>query len=97
MHVYLLHDAVNLIKQGINCYGIFNAVRKYGSSLGLDLNPHALRKWCASYWTRKGEDGMVNFVLIHGSVNLKGRYVAPLTAEEVMGKQEIMENELIGK
>jgi integrase len=73
---------------------VFNAVRNHGLSLGLDLNPHALRKWCASYWERKGEDGMVNFVLRHSSVNLKGRYVAPLTVEEVIGKQEILEKEL---
>ena len=76
---------------------VFNAVRNHGASLGLDLNPHALRKWCASYWERKGEDGMVNFVLRHSSVNLKGRYVAPLTVEEAMGKQEILEKELYPK
>jgi integrase len=62
--------------------------------LGLDLNPHALRKWCASYWERKGEIGMVNFVLRHNSTKLKDRYVAPLMVEEVTGKQEIMEEEL---
>jgi hypothetical protein len=56
-----------------------------------------LRKWCASHWERKGEEGMVNFVLRHSSVNLKGRYVAPLTVEEVMEKQEILEKELYPK
>ena len=73
---------------------VFNAVKDHGLSLGLDLNPHALRKWCASYWERKGEIGMVNFVLRHNSTILKDRYVAPLSIEEVKGKQEIMEEEL---
>jgi len=73
---------------------VFNAVKNHGSSLVLDLNPHALRKWCTSYWERKGETGMVNFVLRHNSTKLKDRYVAPLMVEEVTGKQEIMEEEL---
>jgi integrase len=74
---------------------VFNAVKNHGLSSGLNLNPHALRKWCASYWERKGEIGMVNFVLRHNSTKLQDRYVASLTIEEVMTKQEIMENELI--
>jgi hypothetical protein len=37
---------------------------------------------------------MLNFVLRHSSVNLKGRYVAPLSVEEAMEKQEILEREL---
>jgi len=71
---------------------VFNAAKDHGSSMGLDLNPHALRKWCASYWERKGEIGMVNFVLRHNSTKLKDRYVAPLLVEEVTGKQDIMEH-----
>ena len=69
-------------------------MKNHGLSLGLDLNPHALRKWCASYWERKGEIGMVNFVLRHNSTKLRDRYVAPLMIEEVTIKQEIMEKEL---
>ena len=41
---------------------------------------------------RKGEIGMVNFVLRHNSTKLKDRYVAPLLVEEVTGKQDIMEH-----
>jgi integrase len=73
---------------------VFNAVKNHGLCSGLDLNPHSLRKWCASYWERKGEIGMVNYVLRHNSPSLRERYVAPLSIEEVMGKQEIMEEEL---
>ena len=72
---------------------VFNAVKDHGLSMGHDLNPHALRKWCT--WERKGEIGMINFVLRHNSTKLKDRYVAPLTIKEVMTKQEIMENELL--
>jgi integrase len=73
---------------------VFNAVKNHGLSLGLNLNPHALRKWCASYWERKGEIGMVNYVLRHNSEKLRDRYVAPLTIKEVTTKQEIIEKEL---
>jgi hypothetical protein len=73
---------------------VFNAVKDHGLSLGLDLNPHALRNWCVSYWERKGEVGMVDFVLRHNSTKLKDSYAAPLMVEEVMGKQKIMEEEL---
>jgi hypothetical protein len=66
-------------------------------SLGLDLNPHALRKWCASYWERKGEMGMVNFVLRYNSAKLKDRYLAPLTIKEVKRKQQTVEKELFEK
>ena len=76
---------------------VFNAVKNHGLYLGLDFNPHALRKWSASYWERKGEIGMVNYVLRHSSAKLRDRYVAPLSIEEVMEKQEIMEKELFGK
>jgi integrase len=73
---------------------VFNAVKNSGLSLGLDLNPHGLRKWCITYWSRKGDHGMVNFVSRHKTVNLENRYVAPLNVEEVLGKQEIMKEEL---
>jgi integrase len=73
---------------------VFNVVKNHRLSLGLDLNPHALRKWCASSWERNGEIGMVNFVLRHNSTNLRDRYVAPLTIEEVTTKQEIIDKEL---
>jgi integrase len=76
---------------------VFNAVKNHGLFLGLDLNPHALRKWSASYWERKGDIGMVNFVLRHNSTKLKDRYLAPLMVEEVTGKQEIMEEELFDR
>jgi hypothetical protein len=37
---------------------------------------------------------MVNFVLRHNSAILRDRYVAPLSIEEVTGKQEIMGKEI---
>ena len=58
---------------------VFNAAKNHGSSLGLDLNPHALRKWCITFWSRKGDQAMLNFVSRHKTVNLEDRYVAPLT------------------
>lgn len=73
---------------------ISKAIASHGKQAGLNLNPHKLRKWCTSYWERKNEPGMVNFVLRHSAVNLKDRYIAPLSIEEVMEKQEIIEGEL---
>lgn len=73
---------------------IYKAVSSHGKALGLDIGPHSLRKWIASYWERKGEYGMVSFVLRHSATKLRDRYVAPLTTEEAMAKQELMEKEL---
>src|SRR4030042_2235216 len=73
---------------------VFNAVKNHGLSLGLDLNPHALRKWCITFWSRKGDQAMLNFVSRHRTVNLEGRYVAPLTVDEAIEKQRIMEDDL---
>jgi len=72
---------------------VFNAVKNHGLSLGLDLNPHALKKWCITYWSRKEEQAMVNFVSRHKTVNLESRYVAPLTVDETIEIQKIMEEE----
>jgi len=40
---------------------------------------------------------MVNYMLRHNSAKLRDRYVAPLSIEEAVEKQEIMEKELFGK
>jgi integrase len=71
----------------------FNIVK---NSTRQSMGPHDLRKWCMSYWSRKGEDGMMNFVSRHKHVTLTGRYVAPLSTKEAMGKQDILEEELYG-
>jgi integrase len=73
---------------------ISKAIASHGEKIGLKLNPHVLRKWIASYWERKKEEGMVRFVLRHSSSDLRGRYIAPLTIEEVIEKQKILEKEL---
>jgi integrase len=57
-------------------------------------NPHALRKWCITYWNRKGREDMVQFVSRHSKTTLRDRYVAPLTPQEAVRKQDIMEKEL---
>lgn len=63
-------------------------VQRHGKDMGLKISPHALRKWCATFWQRKGEDAMVAFMLRHASGSLKDRYVAPLTVEEAMVLQD---------
>ena len=39
----------------------------------------------------------LNYVLRHNSAKLRDRYVAPLSIEEVMDKQEIMEEDLFDR
>jgi integrase len=73
---------------------VSKAIASHGKQIGLKLNPHALRKWCVSFWTRKNEEGMANFILRHHISRLRDRYVAPLIIEEVMEKQKILEIEL---
>lgn len=78
---------------------VLNAVHSISEELELEktLKSHSLRKWCISYWARKNEPGMESFVSRHSHVTLRSRYVAPLTAEEAMEKQKIMEGELYGQ
>ena len=73
---------------------IYKAVNSHGKVLGLKIGNHSLKKWCASYWSRKNEPAMVNFVLRHSPSKLRDRYIAPLTTEEVLQLQNIMESEL---
>jgi integrase len=61
---------------------IYDAMRTHGKRLGIKISNHSLRKWVASFWERKGETGMVQFVLRHHPSKLRDRYVAPLTVEE---------------
>jgi len=73
---------------------VYMAVRRHGRRFGLHIGTHDLRKWCASYWERMGEYGMVNFVLRHSATQLRDRYVAPLSVEEAIAKQNLLEKEL---
>lgn len=71
---------------------IFKAVQDHGKKVGLKIGPHSLRKWCASFWERQNDAGMVRFVLRHAGTGLRDRYVALPSIEEAMEKQEIMEH-----
>jgi integrase len=77
-------------------YRPFNVRRNtvYKALQARGTNPHALRKWCITFWDRHGEEGMSRFVRRHNTVSLRERYVAPLTIAEVMKKQQMMEREL---
>lgn len=85
-------DKANIIP--VTEIAIFKAVQSHGKKVGIDIGNHSLRKWCASYWERKNEAGMVKFVLRHAGTSLRDRYVALPTIEEVMEKQEVMEKEV---
>lgn len=75
-------------------------VKSHGKRVG-SLKPHFMRKWIASYWNRLGEYQMVNFILRHATTKvndaalvtaLGARYVAPLSPQEVMERQDRMLN-----
>jgi integrase len=69
---------------------VYKALRARGQ------NPHGLRKWCMTDWDRRKEEAMVAFVSRHSRTTLRDRYVAPLTPEEAMRKQRVIEKELWG-
>jgi|SRR3990172_8672772 len=76
-------------------------VKSHGKRVGLDIKPHYMRKWVASYWNRLGEYQVVNFILRHATTKvndaalvtaLGARYVAPLSPQEAMERQDRMLN-----
>lgn len=76
---------------------LHGVIRTHGKWVGLDLSPHYMRKWIATYWSRLGEYSMTNFILRHATTkvneaalitSLGARYVAPLSPQEVMEKQD---------
>ncbi len=76
---------------------VYDVVTSNSGRTGVRFSPHYLRKWCASYWSRQGEYAMANFVLRHSCTrafgativtSLGARYIAPLSAEEAMEKQD---------
>lgn len=83
-------------------YATFHdVIRTHGKWVGLSITPHYLRKWCASFWQRVDEYAMTNFVLRHSSTkvgeatlvsSLGARYVASLSPQEVMEKQDRLFN-----
>jgi integrase len=77
---------------------IYKVIKRLAKRVGADLTPHDLRRFCATFWERREEYGMVRFVLRHKTDSRLGDplarfYIAPLTVEEVMVKQDLlMEN-----
>lgn len=76
---------------------IRDIIRIHGKWVEISLTPHCLRKWCASYWNRLSEHSMTNFILRHSSTKanditlvttLGARYIAPLSLQEVMERQD---------
>lgn len=77
---------------------VYDIISVRSKRTGLALTPHDFRKWCATFWNRLGEYSMTNLVLRHASTkidsttlisSLGARYVAPLSMEEVMAKQDL--------
>ncbi len=73
-------------------------LNRHSKKLRLNLSPHDLRRWAASFWERKGEIGMMRFVLRHSFVKassgavlidpLASRYISMLSIEEAKDKQD---------
>lgn len=77
---------------------VYDVITTHAGWVGINLKPHDLRKWAATFWSRVDEYAMTNFVLRHSSTkidstmlvsSLGGRYVAPLSIEEVLKKQDV--------
>lgn len=73
-------------------------LKRHAKTVGLELSTHDLRRWCATFWERQGDISMMRFVLRHSGVkdssggiiltSLAGRYVANLSPEEAMKRQD---------
>ncbi len=78
---------------------LYDVITTHAEWVGLDIVPHYLRKWVASFWQRQGEYSMTNFILRHSSSKVndatliktlgwEAMYVVPLSPEEVAEKQD---------
>lgn len=76
---------------------VYDVILTHAAWVGLDLRPHYLRKWAASFWSRHHEHALANFILRHSQTKINdatlittlgARYIAPLSVEEVMEKQD---------
>lgn len=76
---------------------VYDVMRTHSKWTGLDIRPHDMRRWCATYWSRLHEYAMSNFILRHSSTKvndatlinaLGARYIAPLSVKEVIEKQD---------
>lgn len=81
----------------ISYSSVHGLIKRHGRDVGLELTPHFLRKWCASYWSRLQEYAMANFVLRHSETkavdttlisSLGARYIAPPSPVEAMERQD---------
>jgi len=68
--------------------GAGNIVSRRARKANLSISIHSLRKWCATFWNRVGDQEMEAFVLRHFPGGLRERYVAPLTVDEAMQRQD---------
>lgn len=71
----------------ISRQGVGNIVYRWSRASNLSLSVHALRKWCATFWNRAGDQEMEAFVLRHHP-GLRERYVATLDTDEAMERQD---------
>jgi integrase len=84
---------------------IYKVIKRLARKAGANITPHDLRRWCATFYERQGEYAMVRFILRHRNGKHHGidnpvamnHYLAPLTIEEAMEKQRVMEKILFKK
>lgn len=77
-------------------------VLKYSRKCGTPFLPHYLRKWCASFWFERDDIAMAQFVLRQRPETNQGIYFhrlydtyhKPLSVDEVIERQNIMDNVL---
>lgn len=73
-------------------------LKRHAKIVGLELTTHDLRRWISTFWECQGDISMMRFVLRHSGVkdstggtiltSLAGRYVANLSPEEAMERQD---------
>ena len=65
---------------------LHDVIKTHAKWVGLNITPHDLRKWCATFWERLEEDRCKKYVLRH-HVTLEDRYIA-MPPEDIMEKQD---------
>lgn len=82
---------------------LYKFILRISKKCGNPFTPHYLRKWCSSFWDRQGERKMEETVLRHRTarsgensshIQLRRIYIAPLSIEEVIEKQKIIDKNI---
>lgn len=66
-----------------------DVIRRTGRKVGLKIQSHDLRRYCASFWSRKGMPiVLIQKVLRHRDIKTTMGYIAEIHDEEILRWQD---------